>query len=155
MPVTAHPLPTAVVRALQAGEPDAHGQAPERALSDGAGVPCRHCLRDVPAARAFLILAHRPFARLHRYAEAGPIFLCAEPCAAWGGEGLPPILATSPDYLLKGYDEAERIVYGTGRVTPAGDVEGYAAELLSRPGIAFVDVRSARNNCFLCRLTPA
>ena len=38
-------LPTADVRRLQRGGPDAYGFAPERQTSDGDGVPCRHCLR--------------------------------------------------------------------------------------------------------------
>jgi hypothetical protein len=68
---------------------------------------------------------------------------------------LPPILGTSPDYLLKAYGRDDRIIYGTGRVTPAQDVESYAAQLLSRGDVAYVDVRSARNNCFQTRITAA
>ena len=63
-----------------------------------------------------------------------------------------PILTSSPDYLLKGYSAAERIVYGTGRVVAAGDIVDYAGRLLARDDISFVDVRSARNNCFQCRI---
>jgi hypothetical protein len=118
-------------------------------------MPCRHCLRDVPAGRPYLILAHRPFAARHPYAETGPVFLCADPCDSFSDKGLPPILHTSPSYLLKGYDRAERIVYGTGRVTPRAELAVYAALLLARPAVAFVDVRSARNGCFQCRLVPA
>ena len=32
--------------------PDAYGMTPERRLSDGDGVPCRHCLRNVGAGEA-------------------------------------------------------------------------------------------------------
>ena len=49
------------VAAVRAGGPDANGQPAERATSGGAGVPCRSCLRDVPAGEAYLILAARPF----------------------------------------------------------------------------------------------
>ncbi len=54
-------LATETARALQAGNPDANGQAPERQVSDGPGLPCRHCLTDIAAGEPFLILAHRPF----------------------------------------------------------------------------------------------
>ncbi len=77
-------LSTKTTRALQAGNPDANGQAPERDISDGSAVPCRHCLRDVPAGEPFLILAHRPFTEAQPYAETGPIFLHAEPCQRHG-----------------------------------------------------------------------
>ena len=146
-------LPTAEVRALQSGAPDAYGHTPERTVSDGGGNPCRHCLRLIPEGAPMLILAHRPFPALQPYAETGPIFLCADPCEPWAGAGVPPVLATRPEYLLKGYSDADRIVYGTGAVVPAGDLESYAAALLSRDEVAYVDVRSARNNCFQARIT--
>jgi len=37
-------------------------------------------------------------------------------------------------------------------VTPTGDIAVYAASLLERPDIAYVHVRSARNNCYQCRI---
>ncbi|TIP44169.1 MAG: DUF1203 domain-containing protein, partial [Mesorhizobium sp.] len=40
-------LPTEAVRALQRGGPDAYGHVPEHRISDGDGVPCRHCLKNV------------------------------------------------------------------------------------------------------------
>lgn len=146
-------IPTAVATALRSGGEDAYGQVAERgAISDGKGVPCRHCLHDTPAGQGYLIAAHRPFPVPQPYAETGPIFLCADDCARWVGAGVPPVLRTSPDYLLKGYSAENRIVYGTGRIVAAGDIESYAAGLLVRPEIAYVDVRSARNNCFQCRI---
>jgi hypothetical protein len=148
-----HPMPTDLARAYRAGRPDANGMPPERTVSDGDGNPCRHCLGFVPKGRDMLILAYRPFDRLQPYAETGPIFLCADDCAAWSGQGVPPILASSPDYLLRGYDADQRIRYGTGKVVGRAALVGYAAELLARPETAFVDVRSARNNCFQCRMT--
>jgi hypothetical protein len=70
-------LPTETVRALQAGAADAYGMPPERKISDGDGVPCRHCLKNVGAGEPYLVLAYRPFPELQPYAETGPIFLHA------------------------------------------------------------------------------
>ncbi len=144
-------LPTDLVRAFQSGAPDAQGQRPERFVSDGAGVPCRHCLRQVPAGRGALVLSLRPFAGLNPYTEAGPVFLCADPCPRGGGADLPAIL-TAPDYIVRGYSAGERIVYGTGGVVPTAGIAARAAALLADPQVAFVHVRSARNNCFQCRI---
>ena len=149
------PLPSDLVRAWRAGGADAYGCPPERVRSDGAGNPCRHCLDFVPEGSGMLILAHRPFDALQPYAETGPIFLCAEDCAAWSGDGVPPILTASPHYLLKGYTRDQRIRYGTGKIVARADISAYATELLAREEIGFVDVRSARNNCFQLRLTRA
>ena len=140
------------VAQLRAGGPDAYGMPAERAISDGNGNPCRSCLHDVPKGAEMLICAARPFGPLQPYAETGPVFFCAEDCTPYVGVDLPPVLTTSPDYLVKAYDENERIVYGTGQITNSVHIQDYAAGLLERPEIAFVDVRSARNNCFQTRI---
>lgn len=145
-------LDSDLVCGLRAGGGDAYGNPAERTISDGEGNPCRHCLGFVPKGEEMLILAHRPFGAVQPYAETGPIFLCAENCTRGGGEEVPTILGSSPDYLLKAYSAAERIIYGTGKIVAREDLPAYAASLLERPDVAFVDVRSARNNCFQLRI---
>ncbi len=144
-------IPTDVVRAYQAGGPDANGQVPERQISEGGGTPCRHCLGMIPKGAEMLVLAHRPFPAPQPYAEVGPIFLCADPCDAGGGEGVPDMLA-SPDYIVRGYGAGDRIVYGTGGVVATGAITARAAELFADPRVAYVHVRSARNNCYQVRI---
>lgn len=145
------PLDPVFVARIRAGEPDANGQPAETAVSDGTGTPCRSCLHDVPAGEPYLICAARPFPKLQPYAETGPIFLCQAVCVSWSGAGVPPILATSPDYLIKGYTADDRIRYGTGGIVPAEHLSQEIAIRLSDPVLAYVDVRSARNNCFQTR----
>ena len=145
------PLDPKTVATLRAGGPDAYGMPAERAVSDGHGNPCRSCLHDIPEGAEMLIAAARPFPEPQPYAETGPVFLCAEDCVPWDGEGLPPI-ATSADYLLKGYRADHRIAYGTGAIVPAGEMLDRAAGILADPAIAFVDMRSARNNCWQARI---
>lgn len=158
-------LPTQTVRALQNGAVDANGQPPERAISDGEGNPCRHCLRMIEGGEEMLVLAHRPFETINPYAEVGPIFLHARECQPYGGNGetlppdlspglspgLPPVL-DSPRYILRGYGENERIVYGTGGVVERGEIADRAQTLLSDERVRFVDVRSASNNCWQARV---
>ena len=105
----------------------------------------------IPEGAGMLVLAHRPFGALQPYAETGPIFLCADPCAAGGGAEVPEMLGSS-DYIVRGYGADERIVYGTGGVIPTGRILARAGELLADPGVDFVHVRSARNNCFQVRI---
>lgn len=150
--ITYNGMPQADADALRAGGLDAYGNAAERAISDGEGNPCRCCLKHIPKGADMLIAAYRPFGALQPYAETGPIFLCADACQNMAA-AFPEVLASSPDYLLKGYSPDERIVYGTGQITPSEQIEDYAANLLERPDVAFVDVRSARNNCWQVRIT--
>lgn len=145
------PIPTDIVRAYQAGAPDANGQPPERQISQGGSNPCRHCLQMIPQGAGMLILAHRPFPALQPYAELGPVFMCADACEAGGGHDLPAIL-TSPDYIVRGYGPDDRIVYGTGAVVPTDRIADEAAARLDDPRVAYVHVRSARNNCYQVRV---
>ena len=155
MTIRFEPYDPASVALWRGGGADDYGLAPECAASDGGGNPCRSCLRHVERGAPMLVLAACPFGRTHPYAETGPIFLHAEDCAPWSGEGAPPILATSPDYLVKGYGADERIVYGTGGIVAAEEVVARCEALLAEERIAFVDVRSARNNCFQTRARRA
>jgi hypothetical protein len=149
-------LDTTLVRALQSGGPDAYGMKPERRISDGDGVPCRHCLQQVARGEEYLILAHRPFPKEQPYAETGPIFLHAAECPrAPENAALPDLFKPTPDYILRGYGDDDRIVYGTGGVIPTPRIPDRARELLARPDIAYVHMRSARNNCYQCRIERA
>ena len=146
-------MPTEEALAFQAGARDANGQAPERHVSDGDGVPCRHCQADVEAGAPYLVLAYRPFPRAQPYAEIGPIFLHAEPCPRYPLTGaVPPMFLSRERYLIKGYGRDDRIVYGTGRIVASADVAEAAASILERGGVTYVHVRSALNNCFQCRI---
>jgi len=145
-------LPTATVRALQNGGHDAHGQSPEHAVSDGGGNPCRHCLKYIPKGAGMLILAHRPFPEAQPYAETGPVFLCSDPCEQHQGDQIPEVFTQSPDYLIKGYNHDDRIVYGTGIVITKDKMMQQAEEILKDGQVDYVHIRSSRNNCYQARI---
>lgn len=146
-------MPTDIARAYQSGEPDAYGRVPEKRVSDGDGVPCRHCLTDVGAGEAYLILAHRPFPEAQPYAETGPVFLHAGSCQRYPEAGeTPDMFLDREQYLMRGYGADDRILYGTGRIVPTTDLIGAAAGLLENPDVAYIHLRSASNNCFQCRI---
>ena len=135
---------------------DAYGLVPERGVADGGGIPCRHCLKDVEPGEPYLTIAYRPFPALQPYAETGPVFLHAEECArAPDGPALPQMLRSSPDYIVRGYGHDDRIVYGTGGVVATDAIAERAEDLFERADISYVHVRSARNNCFQCRVERA
>lgn len=154
MPIAFRGLSTHTVNILRQTRRDAYDNPIERRLANGDGC-CRHCLAPTPPDQDMLILAHRPFEGLNPYTETGPIFLCAEDCQAPKPEATIPTLLAAPQYLVRGYSSDERIVYGTGKVIPTPEIPAYAQQLLSDPAIAFVDVRSASNNCYQCRIRRA
>ncbi len=152
MTVSFKALPTDAVRALQAGGADVYGNAPERKISDGIGVPCRHCLTQIKKGEPYLVVAYRPFTDLQPYAETGPLFIHAEECPQGEVGAAVPEMLDGTEYIVRGYDRDERIVYGTGAVTATGEIPEYAEMLLERSDIEFVHIRSASNNCYQCRI---
>ena len=148
-------IDTKKVRHLQNGGLDANGQEPEIAISDGAGNPCRHCLENIEEGEEMLILAHRPFKEIQPYAELGPIFLHAKQCARYftaAHNEIPAVLSSSSHYLLRGYDENERIVYGTGTIVPNEDINSWADTMFGNSKVKFIHIRSASNNCYQARI---
>ncbi len=145
-------LPSGEVARIRSTLRDAYGKPVETHIAKGDAYPCRHCLDETPTGSPYLILAHRPFQSRNPYAETGPIFLCAAPCPPAKATNQVPAILRSSHYLVRGYDAAERIVYGTGKVVETGHIADYARTILADAQIAFVDVRSASNNCFQCRI---
>ncbi|QPC87535.1 DUF1203 domain-containing protein [Mesorhizobium sp. NBSH29] len=146
-------MPSDQAAAYRAGADDANGMPPERGISDGDGIPCRHCLQHVRQGEPYLTLAYRPFPRLQPYAESGPIFLHAEECTrAPESDVLPDMYRGGFEQIVRGYGHNDRIVYGTGAVVAPLEICTHAYSLLERPDIAYVHIRSSRNNCYSCRI---
>ena len=140
--------------AFRNGKPDANGQVPERHHTTGT-LPCRVCLGHIKDGETALLLSYRPFPEPQPFAETGPIFIHAESCSPAESHGRLPAMFDSPDYIIRGYSHDNRIVYGTGAVTPTEKIVQRAEDLLARDDIAYVHVRSARNNCYQCRIDRA
>ncbi|EFL89676.1 DUF1203 domain-containing protein [Ahrensia sp. R2A130] len=140
MTLTFQGMTTTRANDLWTGGTDDHDNPPERQVSDGNGNPCRHCLQMIEEGEEFLVFSLRPFASRQPYAEQGPVFLHAEPCPAYATSKVPAVLYDSPNYILRGYGNDERIVYGSGAVRPQTAIEIRAGKLLRDDKITFVDV---------------
>lgn len=65
---------------------------------------------------------------------------------------IPAMLLTSESMIIRGYGADDRIKYGIGQVVETTALTDKAAELLTRDDVDYLHVRSARNNCFQCRI---
>ncbi|MCB1386040.1 MAG: DUF1203 domain-containing protein [Nitratireductor sp.] len=147
-------IDTPTVRRLQTGSTDAYGNTPVRRLSDGKGVPCRHCLKPVRAGEAYLTLSYSPFSEAQPYAETGPIFLHADPCERAEEDAAMPAMfhASNHAYILRGYDGRDWITYDVAEVVAPDMLEERAAAMLGRADVAYLHMRSSRFNCYQCRI---
>jgi len=153
MPIKFLALETPVVHELQVDDCDANNMPPEKVISQGGNMPCRHCLKKIEVGEEMLILAYRPFATVQPYAEQGPIFLHARQCIRHEETAKPPSMFLEWEHLLiRGYTRNERIKYGTGKMVKTQSLAEECAVILSDNEIDFVHVRSASNNCYQCRV---
>ena len=136
---------------IWAGQPDANGQPALARMAEGHGNPCRHCLGLIAEGETMLVLAYRPFATLHPYAETGPIFLHAHRCAHYRDDDLPPWMRYLNPAIVRGYDDDDWIRYETGKVVRGPDLSSVCTEILSNAAVSYVHIRS-RFNCFQCRV---
>ena len=137
---------------------DANGQPPERAISDGNGIPCRFTLAMIPKPasptsswRTARFLSPQP------YAEVGPIFVHAEAASSArrrNSDAIPAFLE-SPRYIVRGYDATDRIVYGTGQIVATPEIPAAAIRLFKNEAVRYLHIRSATNNCYHCRIDRA
>lgn len=149
-------IPREEVAQLRQGGKDANGQMPHVEISDGDGVPCRHCLGWIEEGEEYLVLAYRPFPAPQPYAEIGPIFVHVRECARYSAEDqMPSRERTGSGRILRGYDANNRIVYGTGVVVPNSEIQDQATRILERLDVEYVHVRSATNNCYTLRIDRA
>ena len=149
-------LDTTITRQLQHGGRDANGQVPQRAVSDGGAIPCRHCLKPVEKGREYLILAHCPFPAAQPYAETGPIFLHADECDRAPDSAKPaPMFSHGRGYILRGYRDTGWINYSAAEVVTPDRIEETAIGLLARDDVAYVHMRSSHMNCYQCRIERA
>ena len=139
---------------LRAGVPDAtsHPATPD-VTATGTG-PCRHCLGEIAGCRTYLILAHRPLPKPQPYAEIGPVFTCAGP-ALHDGLAVQPLFLTWGAIIIRGYGADNRIVDDSGQVITRSSLRATATFLSGQPEIAYLQLRSAYNNCYICQIDSA
>lgn len=149
-------MPTEEARAYQSGALDANGLVPELEIAQGPGNPCRHCLEPIEEGAEKLVLAYRPFDELQPYAELGPIFLHKRECLQHApNAGLPQMFKRWDAVIVRGYGKDNRIQYLSAEVVPVADIEKRCQALLQNPDVEYLHIRTARYNCYQCRVERA
>jgi Protein of unknown function (DUF1203) len=111
--------------------------------------PLRCCLRLAGVGDDIALVAYRPFEQRSVWSEVGPVFVHLSGCPGYADGGrLPEQLRTGPR-VLRTYHPDGSMDYDDIAVVPHGeDVEEVLLDLLSRPAVGLVHVRSAEAQCF-------
>jgi hypothetical protein len=111
------------------------------------GEPLRCCLRPSRAGERIALIAFRPTGTAGAYAETGPVFVHAEPCAGYPVDGGWPPEFRDRQQVLRAYDAAGRIADAI--LVDGADAETGIAKLLADPATVVVHSRNVLYGCYM------
>lgn len=135
-------------RVLETGV-DHGGNPVEPYVDTSGGWPLRCCLGFSEVGEEMALLAWSPFAWKGVYAETGPIFVHATPCAGPDGSSELPAELDSRPMVLRPYTHDQRIAYHHVQHVPeGGSLSELAADLLAHDDVDFVHGRNVTGGCY-------
>lgn len=127
-----------------------YGHPAHLELARGTG-PCRCCLRQfTPGQEQRLLFTYRPTAGQTLNAP-GPVFIHAEHCEAWSGEGFPPGLRGLP-LAIEARAAGSRV---TALTTDHEHAPEARIEALFDAGAEWLHLRHAEAGCFIATVVIA
>jgi hypothetical protein len=125
----------------------------EVSIDPEGGAPLRCCLRDSRPGERIALASVTPPGPQGAYAESGPVFLHADPCAGPDHAGYPDEFRRRIQ-VFRAYSADGRIVGGQV-VRPEEDQEAVAEELLGEADVAHLHSRNLVHGCYMFAIHPA
>jgi hypothetical protein len=141
--------PGVVERARREQRSPQYGHPATVELAKGYG-PCRSCLRVFRQGEEDrLLFTFNPVPAASGLPQPGPIFVHADSCTPFDGDGMPADLRGLP-LFLEGFGRGGWLV----RRAPVehGDVEAALAALGDAPALETILIRNAEAGCFIARV---
>lgn len=120
-------------------------------VQDEDGAPLRCCLRDATVGERIALIAWRPSDVGGAYAEVGPVFIHADPCAGYAADDAYPAGFRHRSQLFRAYDARGRQV--DNQIVEGRDAEFAIAGLFASPDVAFVHSRNMLAGCYMFSIT--
>ncbi|PXY31927.1 DUF1203 domain-containing protein [Prauserella muralis] len=116
--------------------------------------PCRVCLHPIlPGEERLIGFTYDAFSGLEDLPLPGPVFVHERDCTPYRDTArFPPLLGNS-GVVLDAYRRGRRLLIERRAAKP--EIETALGELLGRPEVDYVHVRSATAGCYLCTALPA
>jgi Protein of unknown function (DUF1203) len=146
------PIPTAVAENVRATmKAPMYGFPAHREHPAGGRAPCRHCLKLIrPQVEELILFTHDAFYGQGVSPLPGPVYIHAEVCPAFAGNGHLPKEYVGQQLTFEAFGE-NRARLGEQRVEGT-DGDDVLQELFERPGVRYVHVRSTTAGCYLFRV---
>ena len=120
---------------------------------DEGGRPLRCCLREARVGERFVLLACQPAKTGGAYAEVGPVFIHADPCAGYPTDNVYPEGFRHRNQLFRAYDRDGWQV--DNRLVEGHDAESAIGDLFDRPEVSYVHSRNALPGCYMFTISRA
>ena len=145
-----HALPQDVAMHVRGhGRDSVWGHAAVTEPATGFG-PCRLCLRTFREGEELRILfTHDTYAGVSEFAPPGPVFIHADDCSRYDGDGFPPELR-GLELTFEGVAAGPRVV--ALERTMGDDAVRAIENLLRIPEVDYVNVRNSGAGCFVARV---
>ncbi|HEX4726071.1 MAG TPA: DUF1203 domain-containing protein [Pseudonocardiaceae bacterium] len=146
-------IPATTLDRIRATGRDEAGNAPLARIDEDGGSPLRCCLRDAEPGERMLLIAYTPPGVAGPYAERGPVFVHAEPCAGYPAAHSYPMALGHRTQIVRGYDHDGNMA--TATIVADGDAaERELNTILSRPEIRVAHVRNVAAGCYNFAVWP-
>src|SRR6266545_4300144 len=146
-------IPAADLDRIRANGVDVAGNAFTPFVEDTGGSPVRCCLRLSRAGERIALIAYRPPGTAGAYAEVGPVFVHAHPCAGYAEPNAYPAAYRARQQVLRAYDAAGRIADAT--LVDGSTAEDGIARLLADPAVTIVHSRNVLYGCYMFAIERA
>ena len=148
-------IPAEYLKRIRAQGHDDYG-TPFEVRTGEPGDQLRCCLTHSTESDRFMLISYAPLAgrasgALAPYDEVGPLFVHADECPGYAGNGIPRKWFDGKTKILRAYNHVGGI-HGGKIVGPSDDVEAEASRLLADPEVAFLHARNAEYGCFMMEI---
>ena len=139
------PLATEVAAAARARVREGASDHVCVAVDAPASYPCRHCLRWAQPGEQVILFPYASIPAGRPYAESGPIFVHAEPCARYAATDKYPADLRS-GRVIRAYNAQHDMI--AAEAVASGAPETVIEKLLANPETEFLQARSADRGCY-------
>ncbi len=120
---------------------------------DETGTPLRCCLREAHRGERFILIAWQPADIGGPYAEVGPVFVHADPCAGYAETESYPAGFRGRRQLFRAYDANGNQV--DNQIVDGRHAEAVLAGLFERADVSYIHSRNVLAGCYMFAISRA